>query len=407
MNEVDYNTMSAEQAKEYFNKNYNISYVDESLPTPPNDVIFKHYVSSAFIYALALFFCLFNPFYITAFRDFPIVKEILVYIFFAYLVFAPILLFIFKPRTVYVSHSVEVMNYLLKLCKREGLPEKPTATEFLAWLKPSYKQTQSLILYFIKFYFGPQMVVWTAGHFNHSTKAVQDFLKFNAKVLEDHTFMEIFNIKSLVLKYRTAIFGLIFAIGYFVDTFVYAIGYVTELTFLRNRIRTVESSVLGLFFCLMCYPYFSSVTASIVPWPHNESNFNGLFPADPLNILIWILMILAVIFLFIYVAASVALFTKASNLTNRGTVKIFPYNIIRHPAYSAKIAMWLCGSIVPMKYFIVEGKWIEAFGMVLGSIVWTFIYYMRAMTEERHLSLDPDYREYCKKVKYRFIPKVW
>ena len=69
--------------------------------------------------------------------------------------------------------------------------------------------------------------------------------------------------------------------------------------------------------------------------------------------------------------------------------------------------MWLCGSIVPMKYFIVEGKWIEAFGMVLGSIVWTFIYYMRAMTEERHLSLDPDYREYCKKVKYRFIPKVW
>ena len=56
MNEVDYNTMSAEQAKEYFNKNYNISYVDESLPTPSNELIFKHYVSSAFIYALALFF---------------------------------------------------------------------------------------------------------------------------------------------------------------------------------------------------------------------------------------------------------------------------------------------------------------------------------------------------------------
>jgi len=35
------------------------------------------------------------------------------------------------------------------------------------------------------------------------------------------------------------------------------------------------------------------------------------------------------------------------------------------------------------------------------------IYYIRAWTEERHLSsTDPDYDEYKKKVKWMFVPKI-
>jgi protein-S-isoprenylcysteine O-methyltransferase Ste14 len=34
------------------------------------------------------------------------------------------------------------------------------------------------------------------------------------------------------------------------------------------------------------------------------------------------------------------------------------------------------------------------------------IYYWRAITEERHLSEDAEYRVYAKKVRYRFIPRV-
>jgi len=36
----------------------------------------------------------------------------------------------------------------------------------------------------------------------------------------------------------------------------------------------------------------------------------------------------------------------------------------------------------------------------------SYWYYWRAITEERHLSIDPAYREYCEVVKYRFIPGV-
>jgi len=49
----------------------------------------------------------------------------------------------------------------------------------------------------------------------------------------------------------------------------------------------------------------------------------------------------------------------------------------------------------------------NTFAILLGLIAWAFIYYMRAMTEETHLSLDPDYIIYKKQVPYKFIPKVW
>jgi protein-S-isoprenylcysteine O-methyltransferase Ste14 len=38
---------------------------------------------------------------------------------------------------------------------------------------------------------------------------------------------------------------------------------------------------------------------------------------------------------------------------------------------------------------------------------WSFIYFLRAITEERHLSNDPEYVAYAQKVRYRFIPGVF
>ena len=43
----------------------------------------------------------------------------------------------------------------------------------------------------------------------------------------------------------------------------------------------------------------------------------------------------------------------------------------------------------------------------MGMLFWTIIYYFRAVTEERHLGQDPEYVEYCKKVKWKFIPGVY
>ena len=44
---------------------------------------------------------------------------------------------------------------------------------------------------------------------------------------------------------------------------------------------------------------------------------------------------------------------------------------------------------------------------ILSLMAWSSIYYMRAITEERHLALDPEYRVYMQKVKYRFLPGIY
>jgi protein-S-isoprenylcysteine O-methyltransferase Ste14 len=69
---------------------------------------------------------------------------------------------------------------------------------------------------------------------------------------------------------------------------------------------------------------------------------------------------------------------------------------VRHPAYTAKnLAWWV--AILP----------VFSIPAILSMMAWSGIYFLRAVTEERHLSRDPDYLEYAKQVRYRFIPGVW
>ena len=106
--------------------------------------------------------------------------------------------------------------------------------------------------------------------------------------------------------------------------------------------------------------------------------------------------IIVLVFLGIYLAATFALGPKASNLTNRGIVSRFPYSIVRHPAYISKNIVWWL-TMLP----IINWKF------AVGMVFWSLIYFFRALTEERHLLQDPDYQEYCKKVKWKFIPGIY
>jgi protein-S-isoprenylcysteine O-methyltransferase Ste14 len=85
---------------------------------------------------------------------------------------------------------------------------------------------------------------------------------------------------------------------------------------------------------------------------------------------------------------------RASNLTNRGIVKTGPYRFVRHPAYAVKVLIWFT-----------QGIFFGQFGVFIMA-GFAIIYFLRAWTEERHLSMDPDYVEYMKLVRWRFIPGV-
>jgi hypothetical protein len=73
-------------------------------------------------------------------------------------------------------------------------------------------------------------------------------------------------------------------------------------------------------------------------------------------------------------SASLSLFTKASNLTNRGIVDWGPYRYIRHPGYLGKNMFWLMTLIpvlVPDKKF--PGFSWPLFLLYCASIIWGFI----------------------------------
>ena len=174
-----------------------------------------------------------------------------------------------------------------------------------------------------------------------------------------------------------------------IDVSVYAFGYLVELPQLDNQIRTVEPTLLGWVVCLACYPPFNSYAFAAFDYSLTDdySPSYGFWRAFALSLI-------AILWAF-YTWASVALGVRASNLTNRGVVKSGPYAYVRHPAYASKVLLWIVGA-----WFLGE----RHFWMCLGLAA---TYAARAWTEERHLSLDPDYLEYRKEVPYRFVPWVW
>ena len=244
------------------------------------------------------------------------------------------------------------------------------------------EEKTSLLFLIVKIYFTPVML---------------NFLINNL-----HSFISLFPLfknylltKPLSLSEKTMtniVFQTILYAILVLDTLIFSFGYLFESSGLKNKVKSVEPTVLGWMVAIICYPPINTLSGNILGW--YTSDF-GDFGNPNLNITMGVVSIL---FFLIYVWASVALGTKASNLTNRGIVSKGPYKFIRHPAYSAKnLSWWIMG--IP---FIIKFGFIAVFSLVL----WSFIYYLRALTEEKHLLQDIDYVEYCKKVKYMFLPGI-
>ena len=123
------------------------------------------------------------------------------------------------------------------------------------------------------------------------------------------------------------------------------------------------------------------------------SQFFPLVRQNPIALPGFIMGTLKVVTLVLYTLygwATVALLFKASNLTNRGIVTWGPYKYLRHPAYIGKnLAWWL--EMVPFLHHLPN---------IIFLLGLNFIYYLRAVTEERHLSLDPAYRSYKKATRW-------
>lgn len=167
------------------------------------------------------------------------------------------------------------------------------------------------------------------------------------------------------------------------------IGYAMTIKLFDNHIRSADDSVSGWFFCLMCYPPFWGALFYSHYLPYMDSyNWSNWLGESPIR---WVWASVLVVSMAIYASASVCFGTRWSNLTYRGLMCQGPYAIVRHPAYFFKnISWWLIA--VP---FVVEGTVLDALKQFCFCMGVSFVYYQRAITEERHLSRYPEYRNYA------------
>jgi protein-S-isoprenylcysteine O-methyltransferase Ste14 len=373
-------------------KDRNLSSLEPGLPRASLRCVARHCLASLLIYGLALGVLLLNPW----FKELLQVRagallawHLYVLAYLAYALVAPVVYLALRPRSLWNSKNVLILGWLGRIgrhLRRHGLSLGEGA-----W-RPSFKEKHAFFFLLIKLVYGPLML----------NGLLADLPSYPPLWLQ-------FEQSPTWISRLDAAYSFIVVTVFVLDSALFCLGYHTEAGFLKNEVRYVETTLSGLAVCLLCYPPFNLVTGAFLG-PSND-NVLILYPGGLHHPVTWILRGLAVLALLLLTAASFSLFTKASNLTNRGIVQRGPYRWIRHPGYVGKNLFWLM-TLLPVfaaadfsnPLFSWPQHLLYCLGRTCGFAGWCSLYVLRALTEERLLRQDPDYVEYCKKVKYRFIP---
>ncbi len=172
------------------------------------------------------------------------------------------------------------------------------------------------------------------------------------------------------------------------DLLAAVVGYLISFRFFDSHIRSSEPTLLGWLVCIICYQPFAS-TALRLYLAYSGNYWMDWLSDYPTMQVIWGIM--ALILLSIYSWASINFGIRFSNITYRGTLTHGAYRLTKHPAYVSKNLYWWAIHIP----FIPTQGWIEALRFSIMLLGVNLIYYLRAKTEETHLSHYPEYVEYA------------
>lgn len=159
---------------------------------------------------------------------------------------------------------------------------------------------------------------------------------------------------------------------------------------LGSHARSMDPTAGGWMVTLLFFYPFDSGTNALLPLPRHASALGAPWARD-------LVTALGLVLVALKVSATVALGPRFAYGAQRGLVRAGPYRWVRHPAYAGEYLLrWV--ELGPL----VTSSW-HLFGLVgLGVL-----YHLRAVTEERHLRRDPEYAEYARTVRYRYLPGLW
>ncbi|MBL8013682.1 MAG: hypothetical protein JNN05_07520 [Candidatus Omnitrophica bacterium] len=234
-----------------------------------------------------------------------------------------------------------------------------------------WKECQRLVLieyfksWFIKAFFLPFMVGFLVSY-------VQGILTWQSS---EPFFLSIFN-------HWLDIF-------YAVDVLFGVLGYFWAIKLLNTHIQSTEPTPFGWWSCLACYsPFYAVMGLGLLP-SQSEMSWETWLRAYPLMSYGWAVMIL--LLTAVYALATVAFGYRMSNLTYRGLITGGPYRYTKHPAYICKVLSWWMVSMPFCSTWGMKGVFVQMLSMTVVSLV----YYVRAKTEENHLSNYPEYVQYA------------
>lgn len=352
----------------------------------------KHYGASVLIYGIILVYLLFCPaYYNTITNDNYDYSVFFLGYYILYIVVAPIIFWLVKPKSVLSSRSLNILGYFKRQFKWGRSIE-----EFLADIEPTAQEKISLMTIFIQTFFGIYCINTLCNNYLPNLAYNLDFIK--AMFLDAAQYVSLGNgawggIEQFIIDTSDVWLKLIMTL----TLFVLAFSYLTELSIFKNKIKSADTTPLGVLSCLVCYYPVTILTDSLIRITDEQ-----MLPVEG-KTLLTVLNIIGIIANLGILIAVLSLGTKSGNLTNRGIVKHFPYNIVRHPDYCMQI-LYIIVTTIPL--YMLPVSVLEKISMTIGTLAWISFYYLRAITEERHLMNDAEYQEYVQKVKYRFIPKI-
>jgi protein-S-isoprenylcysteine O-methyltransferase Ste14 len=181
----------------------------------------------------------------------------------------------------------------------------------------------------------------------------------------------------------------LFHLSYATDLLFCVVGYAATMRLLDSHMRSVEPTMLGWTSALVCYqPFYSIIGRYYLQYEGDLGWDRWLAPWPPLRDA-WGVAIVALS--AIYALSTVAFGLRFSNLTHRGIITGGPYRFTKHPAYLAKNLSWWLISVP----FVVATDWPTSLRHCLLLALLNAVYFVRARTEERHLSRDPVYVAYA------------
>lgn len=176
---------------------------------------------------------------------------------------------------------------------------------------------------------------------------------------------------------------------YFVDVGLVSMTYLMSLKLTDTQVRSTEPTMLGWVVALLCYEPFWSLFGAHYLRYDNGTGWQRWLGGSPWLYVPWGGAIVAL--LAVYAWSTLSFGARFSNLTHRGIITSGPYAHVKHPAYLSKGLSWWLISMP----FMVSDSWQDSLRRCALLLGLNGIYYLRARTEERHLSADPVYVQYA------------